>query len=913
MILLTETWLNNNIGDLEIFPPTYNVYRTNRDFERTHFSRGGGVLIAVNSSLRTERLQFDTHFSIVPAVDIVGIKIYLDHSTLYVLVIYIPPSLSNENYALLFDAICQLNYLYESNILIVGDFNLPTYSQIHNPYNLPPLVKHFFDFLQFLSLHQCNKITNSLNRTLDFVIANNHISVDRAAEPLAREDVYHPCLEWSIETKLYKRSRTLANGCEWYFNFRKANFPALYNNLLHTNWEFLLKYRDVNLACEAFYQHLDYIIERFVPKNKCRSSTYPVWFTPKVIKLIKQKSHLWNKAKKSGLRTDKEKFENLRRIVKKEIEYAYKEFILHAEKNITANPQEFWKFVNLKRKNPGIPSNMTYKDESIAGGENLVRSFADHFKSVFRLSSFHNVTATSGSLFQSNILTDTFSDEKVFKKLKDLKPKFTAGPDMIPAFLVKDCAAVFCKPLKFLYNLAISTQTFPNIWKISKIIPLFKKDDRSIIENYRPISILDNFSKVFESLLFDTVSHQISNHISDYQHGFVQGRSTVTNLTSICQFISESLDSGFQTDVVYTDFSKAFDRIDHGILQNKLFNSDLSDNMCSIICSYISGRSCFVECRGFRSLPFIATSGVPQGSVLGPLIFNIFINDIVKDIKSSALLYADDLKLYRRIICYQDCIELQSDLDKISIWCKSNYLSLNLEKCYILSYSLAKQIIDYKYRIDNVLLSRPSHVKDLGVVFDTKLSFSAHIQTLTSDAIKLLGFIMRNSSSINDEAVIKLLYFSFVRCKLEYAAIVWYPHYTAYINEIENVQRRFLKYLHFKVYTTYPPRGISQEYLLQTFSISSIAHRVKTGYLRFFTKLIGNEINCSHLLSLLKFNCPKFNVRSNNILYLRTPRTNILMYSPMYNICRTVNIVHPKLDIFCCRLSDIKKLSFGSL
>ncbi|XP_063902404.1 uncharacterized protein LOC135139824, partial [Zophobas morio] len=385
----------------------------------------------------------------------------------------------------------------------------------------------------------------------------------------------------------------------------------------------------------------------------------------KIIKLIKKKDSLWKKFKKSGLLSDREEFTQYRKLVKKEIRVAYGNFVAEAESNIKSDPKEFWKFVKLKKGNSGVPCNMTYLNKTVSGVNNR------------------------DSMSYNNFSVTEISEDEVFLKIKNLKSNNTAGPDSIPAFLIKDCVGIFSKPLTYLYNIILSTQTFPDHWKVSKIIPLFKKDDKSVIENYRPISLLNNFAKIFESLLHDTIYYQIKHHLSDAQHGFVQGRSTVTNLMTISQDLASNLDNGYHTDVVYTDFSKAFDRLDHAILLRKLLEFGFSEKLYLLFTSYITER-------------------VPQGSVLGPLIFNIFINDVVNDIRSSVLLYADDMKLYRRITSIQDCLVLQSDLDKVHSWCSKNLLQLNYKKCYLLSFTLLRVLIVFDYTLNNNIILRQS-------------------------------------------------------------------------------------------------------------------------------------------------------------------------------------------------------------
>lgn len=483
----------------------------------------------------------------------------------------------------------------------------------------------------------------------------------------------------------------------------------------------------------------------------------------------------------------------------------------------------------------------------------------------------------------------------------------TTGPDGIPAFLLRDCACIFAPPLVIIFNLILKNGCFPSMWRRSKVCPIFKKGDKSDISNFRAISIICNFAKVFEFLLHDVIYCKISNKISIHQHGFMKGRSTTTNLLCVTQFISESIDDQSQTDVIYTDFSKAFDRLDHTMLLKKLNDIGLSENLITLFRSYLSNRVQYVTFNGFKSVEYVATSGVPQGSVLGPLFFVIFINDIADELNEvNYLMYADDLKLFSRIYSTDDCIHLQESLNKINNWCTKFNLPLNPQKCNVMSFTRKSIPISYDYTINNNILHRPETLRDLGVIFDKTLAFNIHINTIVSEASKTYGFIVRNSREFSNLETLKMLYCCYVRSKLEYASLVWTPHYNVHVNDLESVQRKFLKFMYFKSEGTYPAIGFPQDDLLDRYALISLRCRRECISQIFLFKIINNIIDAPQLLSKLSFNIPRTMSRHSNVFYLATPRTNILKFSPIYVICDNHNAICGDIDIFNCTLNTIK-------
>lgn len=388
----------------------------------------------------------------------------------------------------------------------------------------------------------------------------------------------------------------------------------------------------------------------------------------------------------------------------------------------------------------------------------------------------------------------------------------------------------------------------------------------------------------------------------------------MTNLFCVSQCIAEALDDRLQVDVIYTDFAKAFNRVDHKLLLLKLQAFGLSTSLTRLIASYLSDRKQYVSLNGHVSDSIEVTSGVPQGSILGPLLFTIFINDVVSFVGVNCLLYADDMKLFYNIRSVDDCLALQLSLRSLCQWCSNNGLSLNPMKCRVMSFSLKENIIEFDYRIDDVVVERPASVKDLGIIFDPKLSFASQVQSVSSAAMKTVGFIIRNSRHFTNTTLMKSLFTAFVRPKLEYCCIVWNPGYSTHALLLESVQRRFLKYLAFREDSTYPVRGFPNDILLNRFTFDSLESRRSYFSVVFLWKLMRGDISSPELLMMLGLAVPRQSSRHARVFYLKTARTNVLVHSPLHMAITSYHKVCNDLDIFSCSLSEIRVvlLDYGS-
>lgn len=909
ILCLTETWLHSNISSSEYFPNNYIVYRSDRDFDKSNKSRGGGVLIAVENAFITTKMNLNI-FDTTPTIDIVGCKLTNGSMNLYILNIYIPPDVTIYDFRLFFEILENL-VINIDNIIVTGDFNVPNFGSNTTD------CKHesILNFVYFTGSIQANNIRNCYDKTLDLVFyKTGTINVKKAELPIVNIDPYHPPLYITFEHYRVNSHKPFPfNSVLKGYNFKKANFICLYNEIFTTNWSFLHNLHDVDTMVDRFYVHLYRLLDAFVPKAKTVKSTFPPWYSQELKPKFKIKNYFHKKYKKTKLTYFYMLFSKVRKEINSLMHRDYNAYLHDVQENLRTNPKEFWKFIHNKKGHTTVPASVSYNNELFTKPNDIVNVFQEHFSKVFHSASdIDNIDTYNNKTYHTNqhpsIYVMEVTEEDIISATKNLKPNMCAGLDNVPAFLVKDCIRVLAEPLLLIFNMCLSKSTFPTAWKRSRICPVPKHPNSTDISDYRPISILSNFSKIFESVLYSHIYPKIKNIISFSQHGFMSKRSTTTNLTCMTQYLANALDSRKQVDVIYMDMSKAFDKILHPILLTKLDKTGFSRNLTRLFASYLLNRELVVVYNGFESSTFAQTSGVPQGSNLGPLLFILYVNSVTNcAVNSECLLYADDLKIFRIIESHVDSQLLQQDLTEINKWCATNGLSLNISKCKTVRYTRNANTIDFNYNLNDVVIDLAPSIRDLGVIFDSKLSFSHHIEHVTSTSLKTFGFIVRNTRPFININALKSLFCALVRSKLEYCSSVWSPQYLNKITCLENIQRRFLKLLHLKKFHHYPTRGTQQSVLLQTFLMQSLECRREINDISLLFKLTNNFIDCPSLLSQICYNVPPLRFRKSVAFKQPTPKTNLGQNSPLNRMCNLFNKVSNDCDIHNDKLKIVIK------
>ena len=340
----------------------------------------------------------------------------------------------------------------------------------------------------------------------------------------------------------------------------------------------------------------------------------------------------------------------------------------------------------------------------------------------------------------------SISVEGVRKQLESLNPAKAAGPDEITACFLKNCAAEISPMLADFYQQSLEEGITPGDWKKANVAPVFKKGSRSLPSNYRPISLTSIPCKILEHIISSQINRHLAEHdgLSNLNHGFRRGMSCDSQLLLLSQDILGALELGQRVDMVILDFTRAFDKVPHDLLLQKLSHHGITGNIHKWITSWLLNRTQVVQVDGAKSDSVNVTSGVPQGSVLGPLLFLIFINDIHCNISSQLRLFADDTLVYRVIESDQDYQTLQNDLNKLTEWAKLWGMEFNVDKCYvmhIMSKYKKRHEVCIPYQMLGKDLTRVTNNPYLGVLFNENMSSSPHIQSTVAKAQGTLAFL----------------------------------------------------------------------------------------------------------------------------------------------------------------------------
>ncbi len=384
------------------------------------------------------------------------------------------------------------------------------------------------------------------------------------------------------------------------------------------------------------------------------------------------------------------------------------------------------------------------------------------------------------------------TESMVNKALSNINKSKSPGPDNLHPRVLHEVRNEISFPLWKIFSLSLLTNKVPSKWKEAIVTPIFKKGKRNLPSNYRPVSLTSIASKILESFIRDHIlEHMRKNNLSKKQFGFINGRSTILQLMHVLDDWINAIDNSRITDAIYMDFQKAFDTVPHNRLLHKLEGYGMLP-IIPWVKDFLTNRKHKVNVQGETSNWAQVTSGIPQGSVIGPVLFAVFINDLPDSVTNDIYMFADDTKIYSTIDNVTDSERLQHDLDLMSRWSKQWLLLFHPEKCKVMRIGHSKVLPQYEYKLDHTPLEYINEETDLGITIDDKLKFSNHIEGKVNKANKIMGLIRRSFKYLVPDIFTKL-YKSLVRPHLEYGVALLNPHLKKDIRLLEGVQRRATK------------------------------------------------------------------------------------------------------------------------
>ena len=464
--------------------------------------------------------------------------------------------------------------------------------------------------------------------------------------------------------------------------------------------------------------------------------------------------------------------------------------------NIKNDSKSFYAYVRSKQN---VQDKVGLLEDSagniISHGFLMAEDLNGYFSSVFTKEDISSLTVADAKFqgAKSDYLGPlVVTPELVAKKIKAMKDNKSPGVDGIPPKLQMETVEQISIPLARVFNFSLKEGVVPFEWKEANIIPLFKKGSRNKSENYRPVSLTSVICKLLQRLIKDHMVDFIVKHklLNSSQHGFLKARSCLTNMLCFLEEIAKWIDVGSPVDIIYLDFQKAFDKVPHQRLLLKLKAHGIGDSITDWIEQWLTDRRQRVVVDGEVSNWKSVLSGVPQGSVLGPILFLIYINDLDDSITSNVLKFADDTKLFRKVNTDGDKQHLQNDLDRLVKWSEKWQMLFNFGKCKCLH--TGHRNLNVNYKMGDTVLGTTVKEKDLGVTISADMKVSEQCGIAASKGNQILGLIRRNITYKGKKLIIPL-YKAIVRPHLEYCIQAWRPYRKKDIDTLERIQRRAIK------------------------------------------------------------------------------------------------------------------------
>ena len=888
-----ETWLSHESNTSHLFLNGYNLITRGKSA-----SRFGGLAIYLSNNYDYKIME-NTHNDNV--WEGLFIKVILYNQSLIIGNVYRPPDNSVHGLDTFLEQFARYlpsnegNYIY----VICGDYNIDLLKL-----NNSRLSRDFINLITAHGLipkityptritdHSATLIDNllcSLSHDSSSGIFINKVSDHQAC--FVSIDIGHKKLSQSRYIKVTKRDPNL-------FNYVKQDLLAFDTTSMLTsdnpNDNYLIL---SNVIKQTIQRHTSVRIVKF---NKHKHKGSP-WITQGIVRSIKHRDKMYRKLKQlpsssNQYNSMKTNVKTINNILRKAIRSAKKDYYARIFTESKDDIEKTWKNINkvLGRglENESIPKELIVDGKKITNKLGIVNSLNSHFASVGNKLAASLPTQSNVSF--RDYLTDpttthfNFSpvnEDTVIQIISKFEPKSTTTEDSISTKLLKFVKHQISRPIAYIINQSLSTGIFPDVLKIARVKSLFKKGDKSDPNNYRPISILPSISKIFEkAMLLQLHSYFHTNNLYfSSQYGFREKHSTELASLELLDKIYKDMDNGKTPFNIFIDLSKAFDSLNHDILLNKLKHYGVQQDALNLLGNYLLNRQQFTVIEDIRSNCVNLSTGVPQGSILGPFLFLVYINDLPKSSnKLSMINYADDTTLISNLESFDNnslSTSINTELQNITSWLNANKLCLNTAKSRIMFFSPNRRLNLPTIFINGQELERVSKFNYLGIIINDKLSWTDHQNHISTKISKIIGVLTRLKHFL-PQLILKTIYNSLIACHFHYGILAW----GADSKILFKIQKKAVRIITNSKYNAHTDPLFIKLRILKIADIRSVQE------LKFYHKL-SNGMLPAYFNSYINFNLSNhdYPTRNRNALSVPRFRHEFFRKNLRYTLVKTIN------------------------
>lgn len=899
--------------------------------------KSGGCALLVKKDLHCEYIDKYNSYGVDFHFEFTAGKIYTECYKLIIICIYRSPAFTPHRFYELFERllVAVLNdYGIQSKIIIAGDLNIDSKDENYHECDLPHLLQSF----GLVNLvEDYTRITETSKTSIDYIITNlgDYVSQCKVLpRTIGVSDHEGQVLKFYFE-KEPEISRSKFQRC-----FKQQNLNDLNNDLAQTNWREILG--NIN-SLEDKWNHFIQIFKVKLDKH-CPLRKQPIKnggsHRIKLSETIKRHKDNMNinyiRFKDTGISTYKETYLHFKKLYKIGVRNEKKAQCIKKINNASNKSKTAWQLTdklvqrNSRKSKHGSDENLSliHEGETISEASEVANIFNNYFTSITTEDEQHTPNEDNNSIHvNSNVLENieepfSFSEinhNTVFKIIKNLPNKYSTGFDGISYNLIKKCQIYLIEPLVLLINESIRHGLFPAVFKLSKVVPVYKKKGcKKDVSNYRPIALTSTIGKIYEKVIY----HQLISYLDEYkllssfQHGFRKKLSTTSALAEFIHETLSDLDSKKKVGGVFIDLSKAFDRVNIDILVKKLEQYGLSEGALKLMSSYLRGRKQSVvikEPKKERNMILyddICSEtvdmglGVPQGSILGPLCFLLYINNL-KDhipVHSEVIAYADDAsfmcKANSKIQLKERCENLIHIVKK---YIQDHNMRMNVAKTQTILFKIGNNGVQDNFALDieGENIESSSDIKLLGITIDKNLTWKNHIQNI-SKKLSSSVYLLRRLSQVLDQGTLLTIYHATVMSHLSYAIEIWGAAAHTHLQKLFVIQKRAIRIIYGLKYRDSCKDIFKKESLLTLYSL--YVYRV----ILFIRTYDSNKINLN-----VELNQHRYNLRTNEldlfVAFRKTVKSSNSVFiagSRLYNKLPSEIRKIENLDIFRPKLKD---------